>query len=119
VEVGLDHRFEAGGGRNRALADGALPQRRIFLRDVFQRRDQELILGFEIKVDDARRESGFARDVRQSQAGIAVAPDRAHGRVDQLLAPNLLGGFRFGHLDSPHSTSPNLALQARTLHATR
>ncbi len=62
-----------------------------------KRGDQQLFLGLEVEIDDARRQAGLGRDMGQRRIGIADPPDRANCRIYQLLTADFLDGFGLGH----------------------
>ncbi len=91
VEVGLNEGIELARGKVTCVAECFLPVRPILRCHIAQRLDQQLLLGFEVKVDKAIRQARGLCDVLQLQACLPLLGEHRDGRLDQLLLADLAG----------------------------
>ena len=93
VEVGRQDRLEPLGRAVAGHGEGAAPVGAVFRGERPQGLDQQLLLAFEVEIDNPAGEPGGLGDVRQGGCGIAAAGQDIDRRLDQLLTANLLRGL--------------------------
>src|SRR5262249_35114101 len=90
IEIDGDHGVDLGGGARAGATQGRRQEGLVLFDQMSQRGGQQRLLGLEVAADDALRQIGLARNIRQCRAAEAALGNRFNRRRDQLFATGVL-----------------------------